>query len=256
MDSQTVVTETNQQTSPWTTTVGSEHVVSLHLQPSTSPQPDRLCGDHNTSFLFGAESTQGSFCVHSPDSTVKGGNFRLDLSCQSCSSPDVFLQRSWASSQAEENKGRDEVKFCGWRSRAGAVGRVVERLNDEWTLRAPTNLSDYTKYLHMTDDSPLKLDSTFSYSPIPQQPANKVTSQMPTYSTVYSGLQCADSHHISYSLSPPTEVTLWGRGQSDNDYLPISGGWTRASSNYGSRCWVGQERKRGEEAAGLVRTGK
>lgn len=237
MDSQTGVTETNQQTSPWTRTVEYEHVVSLHSQPSTSPHPELLCSDHNTSCLFGAEDTEG--------------NFRLDLSCHSFSSPDVYLQRGWASSHTEEDKGREEVKFHGWRSRAGAVGRVVERINDEWTLGASTNSkpSDFTMYLRTTDDSPIKLDPSFSYSPVPQQPAN---SHM---STSYSD-HPADSNHISYSLSPPTEVTLWARGQSSNDFFSSSRALTTASSNYGSKCCTGQERKRSEEAAGLFRTGE
>lgn len=237
MDCQTGVTETNQQTSPWTRTVEYEHVVSRHSQPCVSQYPEQLCNDHNTGCLFGAEDTEG--------------NFRLDLSCHSFSSPDVYLQRGWASSQTADDKGREEVKFNGWRSRAGAVGRVVERINDEWTHRAPANSkpSDFTLYLDTTDDSPIKLDPSFSYSPGPQQP---VTSQM---FTSYSDLHPADSHHISYSLSPPAEVTLWARGQSsDNSFS--SGALATASSSYGSKCWTGRERKRSEEAAGLGGTGK
>ncbi|XP_026200054.1 protein shortage in chiasmata 1 ortholog isoform X3 [Anabas testudineus] len=238
MNSQTIITETNL----WTRAAECGHAASLHSQHFTSPQPqpDLLCSEHNTSFLFGAENTERSFC--GPDSTVKGGNFRLDLSCY-FNSPDVYLQRSWASSQTEEDTSKKEVEFHGWRSRAGAVGRVVERINDEWTFRAPTNLSDFTKYLHTTGDSPFKLDPSFSYSPT-LQPAN---SQMSTFSTVYSDL------HRAESMSPHTEAMLWGRGQGGNDCFS-SGAMTADSSNYGSKCCIGQERKRSEEAAGLVRT--
>lgn len=171
---------------------------------------------------------------------VQDGNtdFRLDLS-SSFGSPDVHLQRSWTSSDPwkEEDRGREEVKFSGWRGRAGAVGAVVERVNDKWT---PTKL-----------DSPFKLDSTFSYSRVLQEP---VTSHMSTYSTFYSDLQHPGSHRVSFGLSPPTEV--WGRGQSSNDGLTNSGETTTLSANYGSKCWIGQERKRSGEAAGLVGTGK
>ncbi|XP_055367768.1 protein shortage in chiasmata 1 ortholog isoform X2 [Betta splendens] len=237
INSQTVTT--NQQTSPWTKTVGPEHVVS---QPSTNPQPGTLYNDHNTSFLFGVRRAEGSFCEHSPD-PAKSGYFRLDLSCHSFGSPDVLLQRSWDSSRAEKTRDREEVKFNGWISRAGTVGRVAERVNDEWTLGAPR------KYLHTTD-SPLKLDSTFGHSPILQQP---VSSKLSTYSTVHADITHADSHHICYSPSPAPDGSLWGRGHTGNHWASSNGGGA-TPSNYGSKCWVGQERKRSEQAAGLVRT--
>uniref|UniRef100_A0A4W6ECT2 Shortage in chiasmata 1 n=1 Tax=Lates calcarifer TaxID=8187 RepID=A0A4W6ECT2_LATCA len=225
-ESQTIVTETNQQTSP---------------HPLTNPHPELLSVDHNTSLLFGAESAEGSFCEPDPVSTVEDGNtdFRLDLSC-SFGSQDVYLQRSWASG----DPWREEVKSSGWRSRAGAAGRVVGRVNDEWTLRPPPNLNNYTNYLHTANDSPLKLDSTFRYSPVLQQLPD-VTSQMCTNSSVCSDFQHPSSRHITCSLSPPTGVTLWGRGQSSR---------TKVSPMYGSKCWIGRERKRSGEAAGLVGT--
>lgn len=239
MDSQTVtsVTEKNQQTSPWSRTDEHEHLVPLHLQLSTSPHPELLYSNHYTSCLFGAEDTEA--------------NYRLNLSCQSFSSQEVYLQKSWASSQRAEDKGSEEVRLHGWRSRAGAVGRVVERTNEEWTLGAQTNKpSEFPLCLHMTDNSPITLDPSFSSSPVPQQPAN---SQM---STSYHGLHPTDRHHISYSLSPPTEATLWAQHQSSNDLFSSSSAPTSASSNYGSKCWTGRERKRSEEAAGLGKTGE
>ncbi|XP_070759887.1 protein shortage in chiasmata 1 ortholog [Enoplosus armatus] len=238
-ESQTAIAETNQP-SPWTTTAAHKHMNSdSQPKPPINPHPDLFCSDHNTSFLFGANR---SFCEPDPDSMVQDGNtdFRLDLS-SSFGSPDVHVQKSWTSRDPwrEEDRGREEVMFSGWRGRAGAVGRVVERVNDEWAQSAPTKLH-----------SPFKLDCTFSYSPIlQQQPAN---SQM--YSTVCSDLQHPDSHHVSYSLSPPAEALLWGRGQSSNDCLTDSREMLPSSANYGSKCWIGQERKRRGEAAGLVGT--
>lgn len=235
-ESQTVITETNQQTSPpsslWTTTADPEPMNSdPQPEPPINPHPELFCGDHNTSFLFGADR---SFCE--PDLMVQDGNtdFRLDLS-SSFGSPDVYLQRSWTSSDPWKEEDREGVKFSGWRGRAGAAGRVVARVNDEW---APTRL-----------DSPFKLDSTFSYSPILQQPDN--SQQTTRYSTVHCDLQYPDSHHISYS---PPEAMLWGRGQSSVDCLTNSG--ETVSVNYGSKCWTGQERKRRGEVAGLVGTGE
>ncbi|XP_040898476.1 protein shortage in chiasmata 1 ortholog [Toxotes jaculatrix] len=235
-ESHTVVTETSQQT-------------SHHPQPPTSPRPEPFCS-HRTSFLFGAESAEGRSCEQDSDSTVQDGStdFRFDLSC-SFGGPDVYLQRSWSNSDL----WREEVKFSGWRSKAGAVGRVVRRVNHEWALGAPPDFSDYTNYLHATEDSPLKLDSTLRYSPVMQQLPD-VSSQMSTYSTFCSDLQHPDSHHITGSLSPPSGVTLWGCSQSSSDCLSNSGHIATVSPKYGSKCWMGQERKRSGEAAHLFGT--
>ncbi|KAG7221310.1 hypothetical protein INR49_017377 [Caranx melampygus] len=222
-ESQTVVTEANQQ-------------------PSASPHPEPFCVDHSTSFLFRAEGGGSSFCQQDPGLTVQDGNtdFRLDLS-SSFGSPDVSLESSWTSRDLWE----EEVTFSGLKSRAGAVGRVVRRVNNEWTLSPPPNLSSYTNYLPPTDHSPLRLDSTFSYTPI-LQPLPQVRGQMAMFSTALSDLQ----HPITSRLSPPTGATLWG--QNSNDHL--SGDMTTPSPKYGSKCWIGQERKRSGDAAGLVET--
>lgn len=215
-------------------------------EPPINPHPELFCSDHNTSFLFGADC---GFCEPDPDSVAQEANtdFRLDLS-SSFSSPDVQLQSSWTSRDPwqEEDRGREEVAFSGWRRRAGAVGRVVERVNDEWAQKAPTNLNADTPGVHL--DSPFKLDSTFGYSPVLQQPVN---SQMSTYSTVYT-----DNPHISYGPSPPTQATLWSQSRSSFNCLTSSREATAFSTNYGSKCWIGQERKRRGEAAGLVGTGE
>ncbi|XP_056233081.1 protein shortage in chiasmata 1 ortholog isoform X2 [Seriola aureovittata] len=235
-ESQKVVTGTNQQTSPYP-------------QPSTNPHPEPFCSDHSTSYLFRAEGGEGSFCEQDLGSTVQDANtdFRFDLS-SSFGSPDVSLERSWTSG----HPWKEKVKFSGCTSRAGAVGRVVRRVNNEWTLSPPPNLDGYTNYLHTADDNPLKLDSTFRYSPVLQQLAD-VSGQMSTYSTVCSDLQHPINHHITSNLSPPIEVTLWGQGHSSKDSLSYTGGIT-TSPKYGSKCWMGQERKRSGEAAGLVGT--
>ncbi|XP_030274242.1 protein shortage in chiasmata 1 ortholog isoform X4 [Sparus aurata] len=231
-ESQTGVTQTNQQTcppsSPWSATADPKHVnFDPQTEPPTNTHPELFSSDHNTSFLLATDRT-----FYDPDSKMQDDDtdFRLDLS-SSFGKPDLHREWNWTSSDPwkEEDRGRDEVKLSGWTGRAGAVGGVVERVKNVWTT---------TKL-----DSPFKLDSTFSYSPILQQPAD---SQMSTYSTV----QHPDSHPISYDQSPPVEVTLWDRGQSSSHGL-TSGG-TTVSANYGSKCWIGQERKRSGEAAGLV----
>ncbi|XP_038560284.1 protein shortage in chiasmata 1 ortholog isoform X2 [Micropterus salmoides] len=243
-ESQTLITDTNQQTSPpnstWTTAAAPEHMNSdPQPEPPINPHPELFCSD-DTSFLLGADR---SFGEPDPDSMVQDGNtdFRLDLS-SSFGSPDVHLTRSWTSGDPwkEEDRGRKEVMFSGRRGRAGAAGRVVERAKDVWTQRAPAKL-----------DSPFKLDSMFGFSPIHQQPAS---SQMSTFSSVYSDRQHPDCHRISYSLSPPAEVLLWGRGQTSNECLTSRGETASLSAKYGPKCWMGQERKRTGKAAGLVGT--
>ncbi|XP_069379560.1 protein shortage in chiasmata 1 ortholog [Paralichthys olivaceus] len=228
--------------------LGSEAVVTeTNQQSPTSPHPS-FCSQTTTSFLFGAKSAENSFCERDPDLTVQdeSTDFRFDLSC-SFGSPDVHLQSSWADRELQ----REEGTFSGLKSRAGAVGRVVRRVSDKWTLGPPPNHSGFTNYLNTADDSPLKLDSTCRFSP--QQPPD-VSTQISAYSTVCGDFfRHPNNHHITCSLSPPTTgVTPWGQGES----IDVSGigGMTAISPMYGSRCWVGRERKRSGEAAGLVGT--
>ncbi|XP_047197297.1 protein shortage in chiasmata 1 ortholog [Hippoglossus stenolepis] len=230
LESQAVVTETNRQ-------------------PPTPPHPEAFCSQTTTSFLFGAESAETSFCERDPDPTVQdeSTDFTFDLSC-SFGGPDVHLQSSWTGGELQ----REELTFSGLKSRAGAVGRVVRRVNDQWTLGPPPNQSGFANYLHTADDSPLKLDSTFRYSP---QPPPDVSTQISAYSTVCVDFQQTNNLHITCSLSPPTAgVTAWGRAESNDDYVSSIGGMTATSPQYGSRCWIGRERKRSGEAAGLVGT--
>uniref|UniRef100_A0AAQ5WVV6 Protein shortage in chiasmata 1 ortholog n=1 Tax=Amphiprion ocellaris TaxID=80972 RepID=A0AAQ5WVV6_AMPOC len=219
--------QTSQPNSPWTHNSNSEHIDSLH--------PQQLPTHHDTSFLFEAASADESFC----EQAVQDDNsdFKLALSC-SFGSPDVGFQKSWTSGDPWR-----EGKLPGCRSRAGVVGRVVERAGDGWTQRAPPN--NYPSYLH-TADSPLKLNPTFSDSPVLQQPAR---GQISTHPAVYSDLQDPLHHHLSCSVSPPTGNT-WAR-ETLNDCFFRSGGLMAAPANFGSRCWIGQERKRSGETAGL-----
>lgn len=216
---QTITTGTNQQSSPQTHTGDYECM--------KSPHPDLLCSNQNTSFLF--ESPQESFYP-----TFEDGNsdFKLDLS-DTFGSSDVCFQGSWTSN----DPWREDGKISGWRSIAGAVGRVVERSVDGWTHKTPLN--DCTISLHPADN-PLKLDSTFSYSTSLQQPASPQTS---TYPTLYKDFN-PPSQHVTSSLSTPTGV-LWGHDH-------VGGEMASLSANYGSRYWTGQERKRSREAAGLI----
>lgn len=164
-------------------------------------------------------------------------DFELDLS-SSFGTLDVDFQRRWPRSDSwkGESRGREEVKVSGWGGRAGAVGGVVQREKDEWAQRAQTKL-----------DSPYRLDSMFGNCPILQQSANG-------YMSPYATDQRPDGHNISSSLSPPTEVMLWGHGHSSD--LTSTGGTTTVSANYGSKCWRPRERKRSGEAAGVFGAGK
>ncbi len=206
----------------------------MNSDPQTKPttttaHPELFCSDHKTSFLFTAD--------HSSMMQDSNTDFRIHFNSSSGNS-NVHLQSCWTSNDpwTERDSNREQVKFSGWRGRAGAVGGVVERVN-EWTQRATAML-----------DSPVKLDSTFSYSPILQQPAD---SHVSTYSTV----QHPEIRHISCSPSLPAEVMLWGRSQSSNHFLTNTGVTTTGSPKYGAKFWIGQERKRSVEAAGLVETG-
>ncbi|XP_028269790.1 protein shortage in chiasmata 1 ortholog [Parambassis ranga] len=216
--------ETNQHTSstdmPWTQT---------KCELLNSPRPELLCSDHNASFLFGLENAEGSFAEHDLDSIVQSGSsdFKLDLTCF-FNSPDIQLQKSWTSSDQLGQEG----KLPGWSSKAGAMGRVVERMTNDWTQQSPPD--DYTSYLHTTN-SPLTLDSTFNYSPVLQQPSS---SPIFTQSLVNSDPQHPLSLHVTSGL--PT----WSQGGYDISSF--------SAANYGSRHWKGQERKRSGEPAGLL----
>ncbi|XP_030593133.1 protein shortage in chiasmata 1 ortholog isoform X4 [Archocentrus centrarchus] len=225
---QTFTTEITQQSGPQTNTDEYESM--------KSPHPDLLCSNQNTTFLFGVTDAEESFFKQDP--TLQDGNsdFRLDLS-DSVGSPDVYFQGSWTTSDPRKEDG----KLSGWRSLPGVVGRVVERSVNEWTHRAPPN--DYTLSLHPAD-TPFKLDSTFSSSPILQKPAS---TQMSTYPTLYNDLYPPSQH----SLSPPTGV-MWGRGPIGSTCFSKDGGMTSFSVNYSYRCWTGRERKRSAETAGLA----
>ncbi|XP_017267688.1 protein shortage in chiasmata 1 ortholog isoform X2 [Kryptolebias marmoratus] len=214
---ETVTTETNLETSPsrgpHTLFDQCEHMNSLHSEP--------FCREH-TSFLHEATGAQGPFSE--PDAEYS--DFRLDLN-RSFGSPNVDLRRSWT----RNNLWKEEEKLPLWSHRA--AGRVVGRVNDDWTPRA-------SPYLQ-TDDSPLKLSSVFSCSPVLQNSANSRASPRPV---IHNDLQLPESDHIIYGLSPPPDV-LWG--QSATKCLSSSGG----PASLGSRCWKGLERKRSGEAAGL-----
>lgn len=208
----------------------------LQQKLANNPLQKPFTTEHNTNFLF-----RGDRRFSDPDSMMKDDNtdFRLHLN-SSFGSPDVYLQSCWSSSdpQKEQDGSREQVKFSGRRGRTGASGGVVQRVNDEWTQGSPTKLN-----------CPFKLDSTFSYSPILQQPAS-------SHMSTYSADQHPDTHHISYGQSIPAEFMLWGRGQSSEQCLTSIRGTSTVSTNYGSTFWIGQERKRSVEAAGLVGTGE
>ncbi|XP_076007238.1 protein shortage in chiasmata 1 ortholog [Genypterus blacodes] len=213
----------------------SSYVTDEPEQMHSDPKPEQFRADISDSQVGRVIE---SFREQDVGPAVQDGNkdFRVELS--SFSSPDQHLQRRWASNDPwEEEKARERVKFPDWSSRAGAVGRVVERESNEWIQGAPTNCNTYAKYLHTTSNSPFKLDSTLGYSCRVQEPQE---------ANAYSGLQLAGS-----SL---TQDLLSSQGPADNDTASSSGGTTRFSARYGTKCWLGQERKRSGEVASLVGT--
>lgn len=157
---------------------------------------------------------QSSHLLFGDDKT----DFRLDLS----SFVDDPLQRNWASTDPwkEECRRRsgDSMKLSGGGGRAGVLGGVVQRVQAK-------------------SDSPFRQYFTFSCSPVVQQSVNH-------YMSVYPTVHFSDSQHISSSLSPPPDFTLWNPSR----ILTSS----TASTNYGTKCCIGQERKRSGDAAGMV----
>lgn len=148
-------------------------------------------------------------------------NFRLDLSSFVGGSDDP-LQRNWTSSdpRKEEHRRRsgDSMKLSGLGGRAGVLGGVVQRVQAK-------------------SDSPFRPDFTFSCSPVVQQSVNH-------YMSVYPAVHFSDSQHTGSSLSPPPDFVLW------NPSRNLTG--STASTNYGTKCCIGQERKRSGDAAGMV----
>lgn len=105
-----------------------------------------------------------------------------------------------------DDDGWTPAEFPDWGSRAGVMGGVVERVKEERRMGAQERLQ-----------SPFELDSLFRCSPVQEKRT------------------FAWSPDISLCLSPPAEVTPRGRSN--------SGGAT-VSASYGSKFWMGQERKR------------
>lgn len=213
--------ETNQQGNPPSSFWTADHdFMNSQPEPLITPHPEVFCGGHGSSFLFGADRPPCAPCM--PD----------DFNLRS-SGPDVPTQRSQIHDDLwmEDYGGRGQVDFSGWTGRAGWVGGVVRRVNDEQTQRAQTNFG-----------SPFKVDSKFRRSPILQQPAGRFLSTYPT-------VQRPDSHHASSGLS---HALPWGRDQTSN----LSSTGTTVSAHYGSRCWTGQERKRSSQVAGVCRAGE
>ncbi|XP_074525765.1 protein shortage in chiasmata 1 ortholog [Halichoeres trimaculatus] len=213
--------------SPWTTMSPHWGVSGRDSEVVTSETPRFELSCSAPSFMFGADP---GFCE--PDLVIQdqSTDFRLDLS-SSFSSPEGEPMRSWTSRdlwREEEDRVGKEVEFCGWTGRAGASGRAVERRNTEWTPTKP--------------DRPFRLDSVLGFSPLQEQPA---AGHMIT--AAYSGLQNPGGHGAVYGLSPHADAMMWSQGQSSRET-------TAASAQYGSRCWLGQERKRSREEAGLMGT--
>ncbi|XP_037535958.1 protein shortage in chiasmata 1 ortholog [Nematolebias whitei] len=215
----TVITETNQganlSQAPHAHFDQCELLDSLHSQMFSS---------EHTSFLHEAVRAQGPFSESDPNSS----DFRLDLN-RSFGNPNVDVHRN--------DLLKEEEELPVWCHRA--AGRTVGRVTDDRTPRASPN--EHTPYL--CTDSPLKLNSTFSCSPVLQNSANGPMSPHPVVHSDLDG--------IVFSRSPPSDVP-WG--QSGNECLSSSRGVAAGPASYGFRCWKGLERKRSSEGAGLFQS--
>ncbi|XP_078808483.1 protein shortage in chiasmata 1 ortholog isoform X4 [Oryzias latipes] len=185
----------------------SEDLWTSGGEQMTFGDPELLCGGLTPNFLCEAGRAEDLFCRRDPESAA----FKLDLLSGSFGSPDVHPQSSWT--EAKQTL----------RSRAGAAGRVVERLDEETSPRSSS--ADFSFHRH---ESPLKLDFSFCQSPTPNRLVLSTVPPTPT--------------GPSWGLSPPAGAP-WG--SEDHE------GPTAALDSYGSRIWRGLERKRSREAAGL-----
>ncbi|XP_054895211.1 protein shortage in chiasmata 1 ortholog isoform X2 [Poeciliopsis prolifica] len=191
------INETNQQPFRTAQTFGAESKFNDLLHPE--PQSSFLCGAMNPEDLF-------------PNQNPDSSNFKLDLN-GSFGSP----IKDWTG----PDPWKEEERLPAWRGRAGAAGRIVERVGDLWAPRDAPDIS----YLQ-TSNSPVLLDSQFSSS-----------------HTSYSDLQHPHSAHFIVSQSPPMAAIL------DQSYHSLT---SSGSCSFGSKFWSGQERKRSGDAAGLV----
>lgn len=161
------------------------------------------------------------FCTDQSSQLLCGDDktdFRLDLS----SFVEAPLQRNWTSTDPWKDKCRtrsgDSMKLSGGGGRAGVLGGVVQRVQAK-------------------SDSPPRQDFTFSCSPVVQQSVNHSMS-------MYPAVHFSDSQYIGSSLSPSPDFMLWNPSRNLTN--------STASTNYGTKCCIGQERKRSSDAAGMV----
>lgn len=164
------------------------------------------------------------FCTDQSSRLLFGDDktdFRLDLSSFLGGSGDA-LQRNWTSSDPwkEKYRCRSGDSRSGWSGRAGVLGGVVQRAQAK-------------------SDSPFRLDFALSCSPVGQQSVKLSTSVCPT-------VCFSDSQHIGSSLTPPPNFMLWNPSRNLTS--------STASANYGTKCCIGQERKRSGDAAGMDET--
>ncbi|MED6287593.1 hypothetical protein CHARACLAT_017987, partial [Characodon lateralis] len=225
---QTTINETNQQTGP----LKSPQTFSAESEFMNCPQPELFSSGPNSSFLCGAMNPEDLFPNGDPDSS----DFKSDLNW-SFGTPIIDLQKNWT----RRDPWEEEKKVPSWTGRAGAAGRVVERVNDVWTLRESPE--KFCSYLHTAGTPVIP-----SYSPFLLQAANGHTSSRPV---IYSDLQHPQSCHFIYSCSPTTEV-MWDQSY---DCIAGSGGMAVGSPYNGPRFWKG-EKKRSADAAGLVGSGQ
>lgn len=186
----------------------------------------------------------------------------MDLS-HTLGSSELHFQNNWTNNglwkEEEEEGEREEVKYPGWHG--GVEGRGVERGGEDWMQRASANHDPYVgprgtsnQHPHSTTDNPFELDSSFCYGANPQQPSHSNSSQIMSYIRAPGDHKYPDSHFLA--LSSFRGAAPWGGGIRSNGSPYSSRESTRISPDYGSNCWMGQERKRSGEVAGMVGTGE
>ncbi|XP_072289991.1 protein shortage in chiasmata 1 ortholog [Eucyclogobius newberryi] len=169
-------------------------------------------------FPFGV---QGGFCdTASTKEPAPDVRFRQSASFMA---PDVCKQKSWTISDLWKD-GRDKGNASDWRGGSGgAMGKMVGRAD----LRMSQHNSFVTTH-QVVFNSPFKAESMFSYNRELQQ-----------------------SRHLTPSGG---EVAEQGPGFSPNFTFHSGAGLMRATAAYGSKTFMGQERKRSGDAETLLGT--
>ncbi|XP_061751284.1 protein shortage in chiasmata 1 ortholog isoform X2 [Nerophis ophidion] len=236
--------------SPWT-------VDPLPSRELALPEPDAFPNDANLSFLFG--DADASF-----DPQEDGGAFKHDPTWPAFS-PDVSILTG------------EEATLSEHKSRAGALGRVVESRSQEWSrwargsssaalgsslilnaalggasgrLSPPPEVQLWRTEPHGTGEEATlseRRGRAGALGRVVERRSQEWSRWAQGSSSAALGSPLILNTAVggaSTRLSPPPEVQLWRRGGPP-------GRSSHASARYGSRCLSGQEMKRSEEPTGM-----